>query len=57
MIDKRIREAYREVDVPDLKEEILSAVTSAERKQERRRLRPAAAVLLSVLISLIGYGI
>ena len=49
MIDKKIREAYRDVDVPDLKAGILAAVAAKESKRVHRKIRPAAAVLLSAV--------
>lgn len=49
MIDKKIREAYRDVDVPDLKAGILAAVAAKDPKRVHRKIRPAAAVLLSAV--------
>ncbi len=49
MIDKKIKEAFLAIDVPDRKAEILCALAEPARKREHRRIRPAAAILMSVL--------
>lgn len=49
MNEKKLKEAYMEMEIPEMKGDILDAIGSSKPKRMHRRIRPAAAVVMSVL--------
>ncbi len=49
MNDKKFREAYLAMEIPEMKTGIMEAITAPKAKRMHRRIRPAAAVVMAML--------
>ena len=54
MNDERLKEEFFAMEIPDMKEDIMKAAKRENSEHPRRRMKPAAVIVMAAMIALLG---
>ncbi len=53
-MENRLKEEFLSIEIPDMKEDIMKAVKKEKNTRERRRIKPAAVIVMAAMIAVLA---